>query len=207
MSVTFLLFAGFPSSKKTTNETPLMSAITFSPSVFRKLESAYVPSPGTSVVTSARYPWLLSNPQQLSEEKPMLVPVIDWSAKVTSWLAAGSEEFGGPSQYSRALVTVPETPLSVSEPSPLPRMPPTPAVATSVFGTVMMFDSEEPSWVALAGPADAELRPAISASVDATARPRLLRWNRRPLLELFILAPLRYGRGSLSVGGDGVNPF
>src|SRR5213078_3230937 len=116
-----------PSSKKTRSEAPLTSAIVDSPLVFRKLLSAYAPSPVTYWVTSARYAWLLAKLQLLSEANPMLVPVTAFPANVTELFAPAALEFVGPCQYSIASFTVPVTPLTVTVPVPSPRMPPKPA--------------------------------------------------------------------------------
>jgi len=77
--------------------------------------------------------------QQLLLAKPMFVPVIGVSLKVTAAFAVGSVELVGPFQKRSALVTVPVTPVTVIEPVPSPRIPPNPNAPTSVLETEVSF--------------------------------------------------------------------
>lgn len=73
--------------------------------------------------------------------KPMFVPVTGVPAKLTEALASGAEELVGPFQKRSALVTVPETPVTVIEPVPPLRIPPNPNSPTSVLEIEVSFVS------------------------------------------------------------------
>src|SRR5437660_319703 len=104
---------------------------------FTRLLRAKLPLPWTKAVTSARYDWLLSNPQQLGDDVPMLVPVMLCPANLMLALTF-ADPSGGPFQYRTACLTVPDTPDSAIVPAPVvPRRPPSPAQATSVLNCVV----------------------------------------------------------------------
>ena len=71
--------------------------------------------PETIDVTSARYAWLFTNPQQLLLEKPMFVPVTGRPLRRMLAFARGFVELVGPCQYKYALLTGPVTSPSADD--------------------------------------------------------------------------------------------